>query len=287
MAYLKLKAAVAVVAALFGTIVVFGCGALPAAGANGLLRPGRRALDAAARERHPLVTFAGADVRLAGWKIAARGPRRGTVVYLHGVADNRSSASTAIERLSIRGFDVVAYDSRAHGDSGGDICTYGFYETRDLQRVLDVLGSGPVIVMGSSLGAAVALQAAAEDARISGVVAAESFSDLRAVATERAPWFFSPKSIRQALALAEQQGRFEVASVSPMDSARRIKVPVLVIHGALDRETPPEHAQRIFDSLPGRKQLLIVKDVGHNQSLHPASVWVEIESWIESVLKGE
>jgi hypothetical protein len=33
---------------------------------------------------------------------------------------------------------VIAYDSRAHGESGGDACTYGFFEKEDLRRVLDV-----------------------------------------------------------------------------------------------------------------------------------------------------
>jgi uncharacterized protein len=188
-------------------------------------------------------------------------------------------------RLSARGFDVVAYDSRAHGDSGGEICTYGFYEKRDLHRVIDVLESGPVIVMGSSLGGAVALQAAAEDARISAVIAAESFSDLRTVAAERAPWFFTATTVRQALALAETEGRFD--AVSPRDAARRISVPVLLIHGAVDHKTPPEHSRRIFESLNGRKRLLLVEDAGHNQSLHSSSVWSEIESWIESVLESD
>ena len=84
-----------------------------------------------------------------------------------------------------------------------------------------------------------------------------------------------------------QQGRFEVDAVSPMDAARRIGVPVLLIHGALDHETPPEHSQRIFDSLRGRKRLLLVQGAGHNQSLQPASVWSEIEGWIDSVLGSE
>jgi len=61
-------------------------------------------------------------------------------------------------------------------------------------------------------------------------------------------------------------------------------VPVLLIHGALDHETPPAHSQRIFDSLGGRRRLLLVEGAGHNQSLQPSSVWSEIESWIESVL---
>ena len=279
-----LKTALAVAAAFSGVVAAPGCGSVQAAGANGLLHPARRVLDATVRATHPQVTFAGADVVLAGWKFPASGVRRGTVVYLHGIADNRGSGLSAALRLSARGYDVVAYDSRAHGESGGEICTYGFYEKRDLQRVIDVLERGPVVVMGSSLGAAVALQAAAEDARISAVIAAESFSDLRTVASERAPWFFTAKTISHALALAEQQGSFQVDAVSPKDSARRISVPVMLIHGALDHETPPDHSQRIFDSLGGRKRLLLVEGAGHNQSLQPSSVWLEIERWLDSVL---
>ena len=177
----------------------------------------------------------------------------------------------------------MAYDSRAHGESGGEICTYGFYEKRDLQRVLDVLEKGPVIVIGSSLGGAVAIQSAADDSRITAVVAAESFSDLRTIATERAPWFFTAKTISRALALAEKQGSFRVDDVSPMAAARRIQVPVFLLHGAEDRETPPEHTRRIFEALSGRKRLLIVQGAGHNQSLQP-SAWSEIEDWIDSVL---
>ena len=93
------------------------------------------------------------------------GDRRGTLIYLHGVADNRASGAGVIERFRKRGFDVVAYDSRAHGESDGDACTYGFYEKQDLRRVLDSVGVGPIVLVGCSLGAAVALQLAADEPR--------------------------------------------------------------------------------------------------------------------------
>jgi pimeloyl-ACP methyl ester carboxylesterase len=48
---------------------------------------------------------------------------------------------------------VIAYDSRRHGESGGDVCTYGYYEKEDLRRVIDALERGPVVLMGTSLGA--------------------------------------------------------------------------------------------------------------------------------------
>jgi pimeloyl-ACP methyl ester carboxylesterase len=211
-------------------------------------------------------------------------PRRGTIVYLHGIADNRSSARGVIARYIERGFDVVAYDSRAHGQSGGDACTYGFFEKGDLRKVIDAIGGGRTVLIGTSLGAAVALQAAAEDPRIATVIAAETFSDLRTVATERAPFVFTRRSIARAFQLAEQQAGFRVDAASPLAAAPRIKVPVLLIHGAADRETPPSHSQRVFDALTGPKRLFLVPGAGHNQSLR-AEVWTEIDRWIEATVR--
>ena len=264
---------------------VAGCRTLPSAGANGLLHPARRVLTAQQRVLGPLVTFHSGRLALAGWRFPAAGTRRGTIVYLHGVADNRGAASGIAARFTARGFEVVAYDSRAHGDSDGDACTYGYYEKGDLRRVLDTLEPGPVVLIGSSLGAAVALQAAAEDARISAVVAAEAFSDLATVARERAPWFFSAGSIRRAFELAEQMGTFTMADVSPVRAAPAISIPVFLLHGSRDRETPSEHSRRIFDALAGPRRLLMVAGAGHNQSL--AMAWPQIEQWIDEAMSHQ
>ena len=204
-------------------------------------------------------------------------------MYLHGIADNRMSATGIIERFEKHGLDVVAYDSRAHGESGGEVCTYGFHEKKDLSRVLDAMPPGPIILVGTSLGAAVALQAAAEDTRITGVVAAEVFSDLVTVVRERAPFVFTPGLIRRAMDLAQERGRFQFDAVSPVVAARKVNVPVLLIHGAEDIDTSPEHSRRVFAALPGNKRLMIVEGARHNESLR-SEVWVEIESWVETAL---
>ena len=152
---------------------------LPELGAGGLLYPMRRAVSAQRPAECEDATFAGDGVTLKGWRCAAAGERRGALVYLHGVADNRASGRGVIERFTRRGFDVIAYDSRAHGDSEGEACTYGFFEKLDLQHVMDTIPAGPIVLLGTSLGAAVALQEAALDPRVSAVVAAETFADLR------------------------------------------------------------------------------------------------------------
>jgi pimeloyl-ACP methyl ester carboxylesterase len=185
-----------------------------------------------------------------------------------------------VSRFLPRRFDVVAYDSRAQGESTGNASTYGFYEKRDLQRVIDTLPPGPVVLVGGSFGAAVALQTAAGSPRVSAVVAAETFSDLRTIATERAPAFFTAGAIHRGLLLAERLGQFTVDDVSPVTAAASLTIPVLLVHGAADTDTPTAHSRRVAAALAGPKRLLLVPGAGHNQSLR-AEVWGEIEEWID------
>jgi uncharacterized protein len=257
---------------------------VPSIAAGGLLHPIRVALYNHTPPGCVEREFAGDGLTLRGWNCAAVGQRRGSVVYLHGVADNRSSAVGVIDWLTRRGFDVVAYDSRAHGQSDGSVCTYGFYERRDLKGVIDSLPPGPVLLMGNSLGGAVAIQGAVGNPRVAGVIAAEAFSDLRTIAAERAPRILPRSVIARAFRMAEELGRFDVASVSPAAAAESLHIPVLLIHGADDVDTRPEHSKRILAALHGPKQLLLVPRAGHNQSLNSAEAWAEIERWLSAIV---
>jgi pimeloyl-ACP methyl ester carboxylesterase len=252
----------------------------PSWGANALLHPARRPVGAAPALAHrDLAVDAGDGVTLRGWLFpAAAAPRAGTVVYLHGVADNRASGVWLAERLVPHGFDVVVYDGRAHGESTGDACTYGFLEKRDLSRVLDRLGVDRAIVVGVSLGAAVALQAAPEDPRIAGVVSVATFSSLDEIARVRVGKLASEGQIREALALSERQGRFRVGEVSPIAAAPRIRAPVLVVYGDDDQETPPDESLRVYAALAGPKQLATVRGAGHDDALPKA--WPTVEAWL-------
>ena len=200
-----------------------------------------------------------------------------------GVAANRESGLGIADHFLARGFDVLVYDSRAHGESDGQACTYRFNEKQDLRRVLDHVAATPIILMGASMGAAIALQAAAEDARIAAVVAVSSFSDLRTAAIERTPFFASKGNIAEAFKLAEAEGAFHVDDVSPMTAAAHVSAPTLLIHGDRDDETPPSHSQRIFAALHAPKRLILVPNAGHGHVVD-ASVWHEIDGWIDATL---
>jgi uncharacterized protein len=274
--------------ASIGALVLVGVGAaysqLPSVGAAGLLHPARRRAVVEPPPGCRETTFSGVGVALRGWRCRPVGDaRRGTVIYLHGVADNRASGAGVIERFSRRGFDVVAYDSRAHGESEGEVCTYGFFEKQDLGRVIDSIDHGPVVLIGTSLGAAVALQRTADDRRVSAVVAAETFTDLRTIASQRAPFFFTSSMLTQAFQLAEARGEFEVDAVSPVKAAAHITAPVLLIHGEQDADTSPEHSRRVYAALRGLKRLIIVPGAAHNESLR-VEVWNQVDHWIDIAL---
>jgi uncharacterized protein len=256
---------------------------LPALGAGGLLHPWRRAVMMPAPDGCVDATFAGAGVTLKGWQCRTSGARRGAIVYLHGVADNRTSALGVVHRFVPRGFDVIAYDSRAHGESDGEACTYGVFEKHDLRLVLNTLEAGPIVLVGTSLGAAVALQHAADDERVSAVVAAETFSDLRTIVRDRVPFFITTGMLQRAFDVAEERGAFRVDEASPARAAAEIAAPVLLIHGEDDLDTPPAHSQRVFAALKGPKRLMLVRGAAHNGSLR-AEVWEEVHGWLDTVL---
>ena len=127
-------------------------------------------------------------------------------------------------------FDVIAYDSRAHGESSGPPALRLLWK-QDLAAWWTRLTSGPGRADGHiawrGSGAA-----GSGTTPVSAVVAAETFSDLRTVAIERAPFFFTPNVIRRAFQLAEAEGRFTIDAVSPEAAARKIEAPVLIIHGS-------------------------------------------------------
>ena len=276
-----------VLLALVAGIGAFSVWVLPAWAAGALLHRSHTALY---RER-PLScvdeTFQGDGIRLGGWRCAPVAPRRGAIVYLHGIGDNRSGAAGVAERFGPLGFEVIAYDSRAHGQSEGDLCTYGLLEREDLRRVIATIEEGPVVLIGSSLGAAVALETAAIEPRITAVVAAEVFADLRTVATERARRLgLPPWTIVRAVPLAEARAGVPIMSASPEAAARRIVVPVLILHGTDDTDTSPDHSRRVYAALAGPKDLLLVPGVGHNHTLSAPGIWDQVETWVRRSVRS-
>jgi pimeloyl-ACP methyl ester carboxylesterase len=255
----------------------------PSWGAGALLHPGKRPPKRRPDQRFEELRLQGDGVRLVAWSFPTSGARRGTVIYLHGVGSSRGASIGPARHLTARGFDVLAYDSRAHGESEGEACTYGFHEKRDLRRILETVTARPIVLLGHSMGAAIALQAAAGEPRVAAVVAVSTISDLRTAANERAPFIASKGNVEEALRMAEREGKFVADEVSPVAAARQIAAPALIIHGERDDETPADHSRRVFEALPsGTQKRLLIVPRGHND-VFDAGTWREIDRWLDSL----
>ncbi len=265
-------------------LLLSGCGLGPKVGAFFVLTPLRLPVIGEPRQPHQRVHFRGEDgTLLEGWLLTPQHAPRGLVVLLHGKDSNRQHLLVGADRLLRRGYAVLAYDQRGHGRSQGELCTYGAEEVGDLRAALRRMNLAPVYVIGESLGAAVALQAAAQEPAIQGVVAAASFSDLRTIVEERAPPFVDAAFRARALEAAGARGCFQVAAISPADAAAKVTVPVLLLHGTEDDFTAPAHSRRIFARLAGPKRMVWLDGVGHADVLQRAAAWDVVERWLDGV----
>jgi alpha-beta hydrolase superfamily lysophospholipase len=204
------------------------------------------------------------------WFIPAKEPKA-TIIYLHGVGDNKISGLLLAKVFHKNNFNVMLYDSRAHGESGGKYCTYGYYEKHDVQiAIYEALKKFPkckIGVFGTSMGAAVALQAASIEPRISAVVAEASFATLRQITVDyqkrllRLPWHFL-RNI--AMKRSEIIAHFKHREVSPIDAVKNIHVPILFIHGKDDTFIKYQYSEELYAAANEPKELCLIEKAHHS-----------------------
>ncbi len=214
------------------------------------------------------------SIRLKGWFIhSSSQPARGTIIILHGIASTRIAMLSDAEICVSNGFNCILYDSRANGESGGLNCTFGYFEKHDVSSYIDSAlstypDSAPFGIIGDSFGAAVTLQAMANDKRLVCGVAESPFATLREVVHDyfRQMFIVPLNSIPDAaLERSERIAHFTVDSVAPVLDARRILQPTMIVHGEADNKIAADCGRRVFDNLASpNKELYLIKDAGHN-----------------------
>jgi fermentation-respiration switch protein FrsA (DUF1100 family) len=258
----------------------------------GELHPGRRSLtpemivqaDAALRQagaqREDFNVRATDGVLLRGWivrptALLAPDTSRGWVLLFHGVGDNRMGVMGQAEFLLRADYGVVMMDSRTQGESEGAIATYGWKERDDVRAVVANLEGKVrarcVLELGVSMGASIALQAAAVEPRVAGVVGESPFSDIREAAYDYAGFHYSPflgrtffrPAVEAGLYAAGRDGGISISEVSPVHAVRDRNFPVLLIADGLDTTLPLRHVKLIYDSATGPRQLWVVPNAAH------------------------
>jgi uncharacterized protein len=214
---------------------------------------------------------------LRGSYFASRAAK-GAVILLHGQGDNRAGVAGFARFLVPAGYSALAPDIRAHGESGGELATYGLLESDDLRRWLDWIEArepgARVFGLGESMGAGILLHSLARERRFCAVVAEAPFASLRGAARDRAGaagWAVIE------LAALYQRARYglDLTRVSPENAVARSRTRVLLIHGAADGTAPAWHARRIRERNPALVELWEVPGAGHTAAWSAAGVEFE------------
>ncbi|MEM7043702.1 MAG: alpha/beta fold hydrolase [Pseudomonadota bacterium] len=231
------------------------------------------------------VTFEAADgTGLHGWFFPAEGERLGSLLFLHGNAENVSTHFANVAWLAKAGVDVLIIDYRGYGRSAGSPTLEGLH--LDAEAALDALIAMPetdperIAVFGQSLGGAIALSVVAAHPakdRLAALIVEGAFSDYRAIAREKLASFWLTWPLQWPFSLTIDN------AYSPSSSAGALApLPLLVIHGQRDDVVPPVHGERLFDAANQPKAIWRPQDVGHIQALATLNMREQLTAWLGS-----
>jgi uncharacterized protein len=201
---------------------------------------------------------AGDGVTLVAWVI--RAPATDTtgrwLLICHGNAGNLSDSGRPEHYAGLRalGLNLLAFDYRGYGESGGRPSEAGLY--RDAEAAYgylrDTLGVPPgrIVLFGHSLGSAVAVELATR-VPAAGLVLDGALMSVIARAQEVYPYVPVQWIARSRFASIEKIGRVEI--------------PKLFLHARRDEVVPIAHGRRLYDAAPPPKTFVALAG-GHGDA---------------------
>lgn len=201
-------------------------------------------------------------IKLAGWWIANPVPTTRCCILLHGYGDAKVGAIAWAPLFSRLGFNLLAIDLRAHGESEGDFTTAGFYERYDVSQVIDQLralqpqASRELALFGISMGAAVAAGVAALRNDLAGIIMESPYADFISAAATHGQQMGMPlvRWQKQVVRLAQHQANVNFNEVAPVRLLRQIKCPVMMIHSQDDTLVHPADEAALAEAMQHRNK---------------------------------
>jgi fermentation-respiration switch protein FrsA (DUF1100 family) len=212
-----------------------------------------------AYEEIRLVTVDG--IELEAWYTP---PENGALILIaHGYGDRRSVEQYVL--YAQNGYGVLAWDFRAHGESGGEMSTLGYHEALDVEAALDFgLRQADVEHIGAwggSMGGVAVLEAASRRAEIEAVVVDSAFPTLE----DELRWAVSSSVFLPFIRFfAERETGVDLDMFRPIDRIGEISPrPVMIIQGEEDSMIPVDSAHRLYEAAGDPRYLWTEAGVNH------------------------
>lgn len=263
--------------AIFGAAVLVACAAVLVLAAIGwrvgervtaALTPPRQgvqassapagAVEVALRPRPGLV--------LRGWYVPSR--NGAGVILVHGYGTSRVQLIAEARALAARGYGVLLFDMRGHGQSGGKRISWGVDEQSDVAAAVDWMSHRPDVgamrigALGFSYGAMTLSEVAAHDQRLRALVLEGAYTSLDAMTRhDERGWgaFSGAVAVRTLERAGIAVGRVRTVSAVSLLAPR----PVLIVAGNADQSVPLAVTRELYAAARPPKYLLVVQGAGH------------------------
>ena len=209
------------------------------------------------------------------------------MVMAHGHTYTHYGCVKYARMMMNHGYNIVLFDERFHGDSGGEFTTLGYLEKDDLYTMISDTFSkyGEDIFVGTygeSMGAATVLLEAVNDKRVKFVVSDCGFADFGLLIRQlswsrfRMPvypfhWF--------VLIVFKLATGFSIRGISPIRDINKINVPIMFVHGKADQYISSKHTVDMYEKYIGDKQLFLAD----NNAQHAGSYAADQENYESSI----
>ncbi len=195
----------------------------------------------------------GEGTPLHGWYVPCKTPR-GVVLFCHGNAGNITHREEIIRRLrDVSGVTVFIFDYRGYGRSEGKPSGQGVLDDARVARAWlarrEGIAEDRLILMGESLGGAVAVDLAAEKGA-RGLILESTFTSLADVGAYHYPWLPVRVFLRTRL--------------DSLGKIKNYRGPLFQSHGDADTIVPFKFGRALFDAANEPKQWITAAGADHN-----------------------
>jgi len=226
------------------------------------------------------------------WYMSTPGAR-GTVILFHGYSGEKSGMLDNAGIFRQLGYNTLLVDFMGSGGSEGDETTIGFYEAMEVRTAFDYiasLGETNIYLFGTSMGA-VAIMKALNDAPFTftpkGIIIECPFGTMLQTVEARFKSMHVPSFPMANLLVfwGGFQNNFNAFSHNPVEYARHINCPTLLLYGQKDEMVSMEEINGIFANLQGPKTLKTYPLAGHENYLgHYKKEWTsDVEGFVNPI----